>query len=105
MVLVAPIRLAHALPLAYGPMRLLTRSFLCIFYRTGISERLRTDSGQDPCHRFGMKKRNLIERKRTTIASVTREMQIPRMTESVRNELRDHPEQVVEEPPARPEKV
>jgi hypothetical protein len=105
MVLVAPIRLAHALPLAYGPHAAPNPQLFVHLLQNRDCERLRTDSGQDPCHRFGMKKRNLIERKRTTIASVTREMQIPRMTESVRNELRDHPEQVVEEPPARPEKV
>jgi hypothetical protein len=69
-------------------------------------EPLRTDSGHDPCHCFGMKKkRNLIERKRTTLASVKREMQRPRLTESVRNQGRDRAEPVVEEPSARPEMV
>jgi hypothetical protein len=51
------------------------------------------------------KKRNLIERKRTTLASVKREMQRPRLTESVRNQGRDRAEPVVEEPSARPEMV
>jgi len=49
------------------------------------------------------KNRNLIARKRTTIASVNREMQKPRLTESVRNEVRDYPEPVVEEQPDGPE--
>jgi hypothetical protein len=55
---------------------------------------------------FGMKKkRNLTETKRTTIASVKREMQKPRLTESVRNDRGYHAEPVGEEPSARPETV
>jgi hypothetical protein len=69
-------------------------------------ERLRTDSAHDPCHYLGMKKkRTLIETERTTIASVKREMQKPRLAESVRNGLRNHAEPLFEEPSARPEKV
>jgi hypothetical protein len=52
-----------------------------------------------------MKKRSLIETERTKIASVKREMQKPRLTESVRNNLRNHAEPLFEEPSARPEKV
>jgi adenylosuccinate lyase len=51
------------------------------------------------------KKRNLIATERTTIASVKKEMQKPRLTESVRNELNKHAESLLEEPSARPEKV
>jgi hypothetical protein len=51
------------------------------------------------------KKRDLIEIERTKIASVKREMQKPRLTESVRNNLRNHAEPLFEEPSARPEKV
>jgi hypothetical protein len=76
---------------------------LRILYRC---EPLRTDSAHDPCHYLGMKKKiNLIETERTTIASVKREMQKPRLTESVRNDLRNHAESLFEEPSARPEKV
>jgi hypothetical protein len=52
-----------------------------------------------------MKKRTSIETERTTIASLKLEMQKPRLTESVRNDLRNRAEPVVEEPSARPEKV
>jgi hypothetical protein len=51
------------------------------------------------------KKRNSIETERTKIASVKMEMQKPRLTESVRNDLRNHAEPLFEEPSARPEKV
>jgi hypothetical protein len=51
------------------------------------------------------KKRNVTETKRTTIASVKREMQKPRLTESVRSHGRDHAEPVLEEPAAPPETV
>jgi len=51
------------------------------------------------------KKRNLTETKRTTIASVKREMQKLRLAESVRNHGRDRAEPVLEEPFARPETV
>jgi hypothetical protein len=53
-----------------------------------------------------MKKRqNLKNLGRTTIASVKREMQKPRLTESVRNDGKDQAAPVVEEPPTRSEKV
>jgi hypothetical protein len=68
-------------------------------------EPLRTHSAHDPCHYLGMKKRNLIEAERTKIASVKREMQKSRLTESVRNDLRNHAEPLFEEHSARPEKV
>jgi hypothetical protein len=51
------------------------------------------------------KKRNSIEAERTKIASVKREMQKPRLTESVRDDPRYHAEPLFEEPSARPEKV
>jgi hypothetical protein len=60
----------------------------------------------DQCHYFGMnRKRNLMETERAKIASVKRKMQKPRLTESVRNDLRNHAEPLFEEPSARPEKV
>jgi hypothetical protein len=51
------------------------------------------------------KRQNLKDTARTTIASVKREMQKPRLTESVRNEGRDLADPLVEEPPVRSEKV
>jgi hypothetical protein len=51
------------------------------------------------------KKKNPIRTARTTIASVKREMQQPRLTESVRNAGIDQDAPVAEEYPARPEKV
>jgi len=51
------------------------------------------------------KKRDLTERERTTLASVKREMQEPRLTESVRNEERNRAEPAVEEPSDRPQTV
>jgi hypothetical protein len=49
------------------------------------------------------KKNNLIKTARTTIARVKREMQMSRLTESVRNDGIDQEAPVVEEHPARPE--
>jgi hypothetical protein len=51
------------------------------------------------------RKRNLMETDRAKIASVKREMQKPRLTESVRNDPRNHAKPLFEEPSARPEKV
>jgi hypothetical protein len=51
------------------------------------------------------KKKNPIRTARTTIASVKREMQKPRLTESVRNYGIDQAAPMVEEHPARPERV
>jgi hypothetical protein len=51
------------------------------------------------------KRQNLKDTARTTIASVKREMQKPRLTESVRNDGKDHAATVVEEPPTRSERV
>jgi hypothetical protein len=51
------------------------------------------------------KKKDPIKTARTTIASVKREMQKPRLTESVRNHGIDRDAQLVEEHPARPEKM
>jgi hypothetical protein len=51
------------------------------------------------------KKKNPIKTARTTIASVNREMQMPRLTESVRNDGIDQDAPVVEEYHARPKKV
>jgi hypothetical protein len=49
------------------------------------------------------KKKNPIETARTTISSIKREMQKPRLTESVRNDGIDQAAPVAEEPPARSE--
>jgi hypothetical protein len=51
------------------------------------------------------KKKNHKPPTRTTISSVKMEMQKPRLTESVRNDRRDQVVPVVEEHPARPERV
>jgi hypothetical protein len=62
---------------------------ICALLPKRDCEPLRTDFAHDPCHCFGMKKkRNLPETERTTIASVEKEMQMPRSTESVRNDWR-----------------
>ena len=71
-------------------------------------EPLRTDSARDPCNIFGMmnKKKNRIEIAKKIISSVKKEMQKPRLTESVRNDARDHAAApVAEKPPARSERV
>jgi hypothetical protein len=52
-----------------------------------------------------MKKKSRIEIARNIISNVKREMQKPRLTESVRNDLRNHAEPLFEEPSARPEKA
>ena len=67
-------------------------------------ELLRTDSAQDRCQYGGMKKKrnNPRESPRTTIASIKREMQKPRLTESVRNDGRDQVAPVAEQPPNSP---
>jgi hypothetical protein len=56
-------------------------------------ELLRTDSEQDWRQHCGMlkKKRNSKESARATIASVKKEMEQPRLTESVRNDRRYQP--------------
>ena len=67
-------------------------------------ELLGTDSAQDWRQYCGMLKKksnNSRESARTTIASIKREMQKPRLTESVRNDGRDQDAQVAERPPAR----
>jgi hypothetical protein len=51
------------------------------------------------------KRQNLKDPAMTTIASVKREMQKPRLTESVRNDGKDQAAPVVEEPPIRSERV
>jgi hypothetical protein len=48
------------------------------------------------------KKKNPIKTARTTLASVKKEMQKPRLTESVRNDGIDQDAPVVEEQPAPP---
>jgi hypothetical protein len=51
-------------------------------------ERFRTDLANDTCQYFGMtkKRKTPIETARTTLASVKKEMEKPRLTESVRND-------------------
>jgi hypothetical protein len=51
------------------------------------------------------KTKNPIKRARTTIASVNKEMQKPRLTESVRNGGRDHAATTAEQPSAHSAKV
>jgi hypothetical protein len=64
---------------------------------------LGTDSAYDPWQYFKMKKKknNPVKAARTTIASVNREMQKPRLTESVRDGGKDRTVPVAEKPPAR----
>ena len=52
-----------------------------------------------------MKKRSRLELARKIISNVKKEMQKPRLTESVRNDLRGQAARSVEEHPARSEKV
>jgi hypothetical protein len=67
---------------------------------------LRTDSENDPCQDLTMqKKTNPAKSTRTTLSSVKREMLEPRLTESVREALRDAPQPVVEKPSAYSRKV
>jgi hypothetical protein len=70
------------------------------FFETELCEPLRTDSAHDSCQYFRMKKKrkNPIETARTTLSSVKREMQKPRLTESVRNDRRDQAAPVVQIP-------
>ena len=58
------------------------------FYQKRSCEPLRTDSALNLYQYLGMRKKreNLKDTARTTIASVKREMQKPRLTESVRND-------------------
>jgi hypothetical protein len=51
-------------------------------------ERFRTDLANDTCQYFGRtkKKKTPIETAKATIASVKKEMEMPRLTESVRND-------------------
>jgi hypothetical protein len=58
---------------------------------------LGTDAARDPCQYGVMKKKPLAEHARTTISSVNKEMQKPRLTESVRKGERDKAEPVVED--------
>jgi hypothetical protein len=51
-----------------------------------------------------MKKKNRVEIAKKIISSVKREMQKPRLTESVRSDKRDQAAPMVEERPARPKK-
>jgi hypothetical protein len=51
------------------------------------------------------KKTNVVKSARTTLSSVKREMLEPRLTESVREALRDEPAPVVEKPSAHSRKV
>jgi hypothetical protein len=51
------------------------------------------------------KKTNAVKSARTTLSSVKREMLEPRLTESVREALRDEPAPVVEKPSAHSRKV
>jgi hypothetical protein len=88
----------------------MTRILLTIAHASGsrgLDEQLRTDSAQDLCQYCGMmkKKNNSRESARTTIASIKREMEKPRLTESVRNHGRDEVEPVAEKPTARPARV
>jgi hypothetical protein len=52
-----------------------------------------------------MKKRNRMEIAKKIISSVKREMEKPRLTESVRNHARDWAVEAVADPRARPEKL
>jgi hypothetical protein len=51
------------------------------------------------------KTKNPAKRARTTLSSVKREMLEPRLTESVREALRDEPQPVAEKPSAYSRKV
>jgi hypothetical protein len=52
-----------------------------------------------------MKKKTPVKIARTTVASVNKEMQQPRLTESVRNGVNGHAALAAENPPARSPKV
>jgi hypothetical protein len=58
---------------------------------TTNGELLGTDFATNPCQHPGMKKKGntSITPRRTTVASVKREMKKPRLTESVRNDGKD----------------
>jgi hypothetical protein len=74
--------------------------------RKRTCEPLRTDSAHDPCHILKMdKKKNRLEIASRIISSVKREMQRPRLTESVRNGGRDQAAPVVGDPRVRSERV
>ena len=67
---------------------------------------MRTDSENNPCQHWTMQKKTNPEKStRTTLSSVKREMLEPRLTESVREALREEPAPVVEKPSAYSRKV
>jgi hypothetical protein len=69
-------------------------------------ELLRTDSENDPCQHWTMqKKTNRAKSTRTTLSSVKREMLEPRLTESVREALKEEHAPVVEKPSAHSRKM
>ena len=79
------------------------RSWISIKMRC---ELLRTHAANDPCEHLTMQKtKNPAKSARTTLSSVKREMLEPRLTESVREALRDEPEPVVQKPSAYSRKV
>jgi hypothetical protein len=64
-----------------------------------------TDSACDPCDYLSMMtKKKLTKTARTTIASIKREMQLPRLTESVRKVLESGNSPVGEDPAGRSER-
>jgi hypothetical protein len=72
----------------------------------GHCERLGTDSAPNPCLNLGMTKRkHSITPARTTIASVDKEMQKPRLTASVRDGEREQAVLAVEQVSARSRRV
>jgi hypothetical protein len=69
-------------------------------------ELLRTDAENEPCQHWRMQKKTTVAKSaRTTLSSVKREMLEPRLTESVREALREEPALVVETPSAGSRKV
>jgi hypothetical protein len=70
-------------------------------------ERLRTDSANDPCLHLEMtkKRKHSITPAKTTIASVHKEMQKPRLTASVRDGEREQAVPAGEQVPARSRRV
>ena len=100
-----PVSLANAIPKAENKAVLHTGwHFSEAQLEDGSCDPLRTDSTHDSCQYLGMmkKRKNLIENAKVTISSIKREMQKPRLTESVRNGRRDRAGPVAQELPARP---
>jgi hypothetical protein len=87
--------------------RLLFKIAHTIMFLPTDGELLGTDFAANPCKPCGMKKKGTapIAPARTTVASVKKEMQKPRLTESVRNDGKPRATAMAKQPAAHPARV